>query len=175
MIVSDPDELREVFRGQSVEIQQNGAMPDVGSVHPLQKAVGATASCFVEVREVWPHVGGGYVAVVRQTTRIREHQPRLLARGIGYTSDTTKAAINEPESVPADWVDPGADLRRQQQVALDEATRERLSVGQELDALLAEARSFGDDVFKREIRQLIAARDRLERRVQRERAQRAAA
>jgi hypothetical protein len=174
VIVSDPDELRDIMRGKNVEVRQNGELPDVGSVQPLHKRVGVEATCFVEIREVWAHVQGGYVAVVRQTTRVREHVPRLLARSTGYTSDVTKAAIDEPEAVPEDWTDPGAGLRAVQQLELERATQERLSFGEQLDGLLAEARTFGDDVFRREIRQLQAARERLERRLQRERAQRAA-
>lgn len=175
MIVSDPDELREIFKGSSVAVGQQGKPPDVGSVQPLQKRIGVGASCFVEILDTWAHTDSGYVALIRQTVRVRDHVPRLLSRGTGYTSDVTKAAIDEPEAVPEDWVDPGARIRAVQQQTLKEATAERLSFGEQLDGLLTEARSFGDDVFKREIRQLVAARERLERRLERERAQRAAA
>jgi hypothetical protein len=155
VIVTDPDDLRDIYHGQEVEVRQQGELPDVGSVHPVQSRVGKTATCHVMVREAWAHVAGGYVAIVVKTVRVRQEAPNFLGKAGGYTPKGEHAIGTfdgdgpEPEAVPRDWVDPGAQLRVAQQAALDRATRERLSLGQELDLMLADADARSVDVHGR--------------------------
>lgn len=152
MIVTDPDDLREIHKGNPVEVQQKGETPAVDSVHPIQTS-GLRVSCHVIVRDAWPHQAGGYVALVVKTVKVRPHVPNLLRAGGGYTSDPGKTthvgAEPEPESVPKGWTDPGARARVNQQEALNDALWERLSLPAQLQGLLAEARASRIDVRNR--------------------------
>jgi hypothetical protein len=153
VIVSDPDDLREIVKGRQVEVRQNGDLPDLGTVHPVQASVGRKATCHVVIVDVWEHIEGGYVATVKRGDRQVVEALRLLRAGGGYTSDpskTTKVGGEpEPECVPKDWVDPGAELRVHQQAELDRATRERLSLGERLDSLFAESDARHIDIHNR--------------------------
>lgn len=158
MIVKDPDELRDIVKGRPVEVRLNGEPPAISSVHAVQSRAGKKATCHVLVIESWAHVDGGCVVIVERTERIVVEGPNFLGKSGGYTSRTDHAISAfdadgpEPEAVPKSVVKDfkkTADLRANQQAALDRATRERLSIGGQIDAMLAEAEARRIDVHDR--------------------------
>ncbi len=133
-------------RGQRYQLFAGGC-PKISGDGPCPVEKGTTirlsARIQIEVLDVRPTRGGGWSLHYQHT---RGDQNRLLRRGGGYTSDDAQAVDEAGEAPPAGWRDPGIEARAKQQVALERAIRDRMTPGQQLDALLNEAKLLGADL-----------------------------
>lgn len=107
-MIADLAQIRELLAGDVDELTIAHEPPKVGTVQPVQPAVGKRAKCRVLVVDTWPlHAGGHSVRV--EVVPI-PHRPRLLApaRTGNYTGDANRAlggTADAGEAVPRDYQD----------------------------------------------------------------------
>ena len=144
-------ELGPIARGEVDEVHIQQDPPAPGTIQSVQGAVGKKGTCTVRILDHWPHEDGGHVVRFKLTPK--EIPPPYLRPGGGYTDDPAYAMRDEDGSaewaVPRKWKDPGIEVREDHRRFMLEDQRKRLTVGGQLDLMLAEARQSRMDVRNR--------------------------